>query len=148
MPKTKIVSSIIALVLGLCVVVFTIAYFSINGKHNREGYTFEGDFFNGYSAGLTADSYGMGLNGSTQFETRVMNGDAYAMRSSYGGEVSGGMNLTSTVAMGAGTLAARIATSGAVTSRSQKRRAARLPVHALLAGAGSHDCRDTVHDAR
>lgn len=47
MPKSKIVSSIIALVLGLCVVVFTIAYFSINGKHNREGYTFEGDFFNG-----------------------------------------------------------------------------------------------------
>lgn len=45
MPKSKIVSSIIALVLGLCVVVFTIAYFSINGKHNREGYTFEGDFF-------------------------------------------------------------------------------------------------------
>lgn len=37
MPKTKIISSIIALVLGLCVVVFTIAYFSINGKHNREG---------------------------------------------------------------------------------------------------------------
>ena len=68
--------------------------------------TLEGDFFNGYSAGLTADSYGMGLNGSTQFETRVMNGDAYAMRSSYGGEISGGMNLTSTVAMGAGTLAA------------------------------------------
>lgn len=47
MPKSKIVSSIIALVSGLCVVVFTIAYFSINGKHNREGYTFEGDFFNG-----------------------------------------------------------------------------------------------------
>lgn len=47
MPKTKIISSIIALVLGLCVVVFTIAYFSINGKHNREGFTFEGDFFNG-----------------------------------------------------------------------------------------------------
>lgn len=32
MPKSKIVSSIIALVLGLCVVVFTIAYFSINGN--------------------------------------------------------------------------------------------------------------------
>lgn len=47
MSKSKIVSSIIALVSGLCVVVFTIAYFSINGKHNREGYTFEGDFFNG-----------------------------------------------------------------------------------------------------
>lgn len=68
--------------------------------------TLSGDFFKSYATGLTADSYGVGLNGSTQFETRVINGDAYAQRSSYDGELSGGLNLNSTVAVGAGNLAA------------------------------------------
>lgn len=68
--------------------------------------TLDGDFFKSYSTSLTADSYGAGLNGATQFETRVLNGDAYAQRSSYDGEVSGGLNLSSTVAVGAGTMAA------------------------------------------
>lgn len=66
----------------------------------------EGEFFKGFSTGLTADSYGMGLNGSTQFETRVLNGDAYAQRSSYDGEISGGLNINSTVVLGPGALAA------------------------------------------
>ena len=90
---------------------------SIGSRTSREGArelngslgynkTLEGDFFKSYSVGLSADSYGAGLNGSTQFETRVLNGDAYALRSSYDGEISGGLNLASTVAMGAGTLAA------------------------------------------
>ncbi len=68
--------------------------------------TLEGDFFKSYSTGLTADSYGVGLNASTQFETPELNGDAYAQRSSYDGEFSGGLNINSTVAAGAGALAA------------------------------------------
>ena len=66
----------------------------------------DGDFFKSYSTNLTADSYGVGVNGATQFETRTLNGDAYAQRSSYNGEVSGGLNLSSTVAVGAGAVAA------------------------------------------
>ena len=68
--------------------------------------TLEGDFFKSYSTSLTADSYGVGLNGATQFATRMLDGDAYAQRSSYNGEASGGLNLSSTVAVGAGTVAA------------------------------------------
>ena len=68
--------------------------------------TLDGEFFKSYSTSLTADSYGAGLNGATQFETRVLNGDAYAQRSSYNGEFSGGLNLSSTVAVGAGAVAA------------------------------------------
>ena len=68
--------------------------------------TLDGAFFKSYSTSLTADSYGAGLNGATQFETLMLNGDAYAQRSSYNGEVSGGLNLSSTVAVGGGTVAA------------------------------------------
>ena len=77
----------------------------INGSvgYNK---TLNGDFFKSYSTSLTGDSYGVGLSGTTQFETRLLNGDAYAQRSSYNGEVSGGLNLSSTLAFGAGTVAA------------------------------------------
>ena len=68
--------------------------------------TLNGDFFKSYSTSLTGDSYGVGLSGTTQFETRLLNGDAYAQRSSYNGELSGGLNLSSTLAFGAGTVAA------------------------------------------
>ena len=77
----------------------------INGSvgYNK---TLNGDFFKSYSTSLTGDSYGVGLSGTTQFETRLLNGDAYAQRSSYNGELSGGLNLSSTLAFGAGTVAA------------------------------------------
>ena len=68
--------------------------------------TLEGDFFKSYYTNLTADSYGVGLNGSTQFETASLSGDAYAARSSYNNELSGGLNLSSTVAVGGGAVAA------------------------------------------
>lgn len=56
------------------------------------------------SVGLTAsaDRYGAGLGGDTQFENRQMQGDAYFQRSSYNGELSGGLNLESMLAVGAG----------------------------------------------
>ncbi len=68
--------------------------------------TLNGDFFKSYSATLAADSYGLGLNGLTQFETRTLSGDAYAQRSSYNSQFSGGLNLTSTIALGGGAVAA------------------------------------------
>ncbi|MEX5504855.1 CS1-pili formation C-terminal domain-containing protein [Pseudomonas putida] len=53
-------------------------------------------------ATLSADRYGAGLSGDTQFENQVMHGDAYVQRSSYNGEFTGGLNLESVVAVGAG----------------------------------------------
>lgn len=53
-------------------------------------------------ATLSADRYGAGLGADTQFENQVMHGDAYLLRSSYNGEFTGGLNLESLVAVGAG----------------------------------------------
>ncbi|CAM3828346.1 putative outer membrane usher protein EcpC [Pseudomonas reidholzensis] len=50
----------------------------------------------------SADRYGVGLGGDTQFENRVMHGDAYVQRSSYNGEFNGGLNLQSLLAVGDG----------------------------------------------
>ena len=51
------------------------------------------------------DSYGTGLAGNAQFYNQYLNGDAYAQTSSYNGDLSGGLNLQSTLALGAGKLA-------------------------------------------
>ncbi|WP_258911384.1 CS1-pili formation C-terminal domain-containing protein [Pseudomonas putida] len=53
-------------------------------------------------ATLSADRYGAGLGADTQFENQAMHGDAYLLRSSYNGEFTGGLNLESLVAVGAG----------------------------------------------
>ncbi|WP_248919118.1 TcfC E-set like domain-containing protein [Pseudomonas entomophila] len=53
-------------------------------------------------ATVSADRYGAGLGGDTQFETPLLHGDAYVQRSSYNGDFSGGVNLQSLVAVGAG----------------------------------------------
>lgn len=50
----------------------------------------------------SADRYGVGLGGDTQFETQALNGDAYFQRSSYNGDFNGGLNLQSLVAVGEG----------------------------------------------
>lgn len=50
----------------------------------------------------TADRYGAGLSGETQFENQIMHGDGYLQRSSYNGEFNGGLNLESILAVGAG----------------------------------------------
>ncbi|MHC6224533.1 TcfC E-set like domain-containing protein [Pseudomonas sp. X10] len=56
------------------------------------------------SVGVTAsaDRYGAGLGGDTQFENQMLHGDAYFQRSSYNGEFTGGLNLESLLAVGAG----------------------------------------------
>ena len=56
------------------------------------------------SVGMTAsaDRYGVGLGGDTQFENPLLHGDAYVQRSSYNGGLNGGLNLESLFAVGAG----------------------------------------------
>lgn len=56
------------------------------------------------SLGMTAsaDRYGVGLGGDTQFENQVVHGDAYVQRSSYNGEFTGGLNMESLLAVGEG----------------------------------------------
>ncbi len=51
--KFENILSIIIFAIVTLIITFVIAFFSINGEHNREGYTFVGDFFNG-TAKLTA----------------------------------------------------------------------------------------------
>lgn len=64
------------------------------------------------SGTVTADQYGAGLAGSAQFQNRAVYGDVYLQNSSYDGEISGGLNLESTVAVGQG----RFAVSGDLQS--------------------------------
>lgn len=53
------------------------------------------------SATALTDVYGVGLSGRTSFDTPIVQGDAFAQRSSYNGDLTGGLNLNSTVALGA-----------------------------------------------
>lgn len=54
---------------------------------------------------LNADRYGTGLGVNAGFQNSALYGDAFALSSSYNGEMSAGLNLESTVAMGDGKLA-------------------------------------------
>lgn len=49
---------------------------------------------------VSFDRYGSGLAADTQFENRVMHGDAFVQRSSFNQQVSAGLNLDSTLAVG------------------------------------------------
>ncbi|MGP9800814.1 CS1-pili formation C-terminal domain-containing protein [Rheinheimera sp. NSM] len=49
---------------------------------------------------VSADRYGVSLAGNTGFSNSVLQGDAYAQQSSYNHQISGGLNLQSTVAIG------------------------------------------------
>lgn len=52
------------------------------------------------SVGSTVDSYGSGLSGYGRFGAPWLGGDLFAQHSSYNGEVTGGINLESVVALG------------------------------------------------
>ncbi|AUH51941.1 pilus assembly protein PapC [Chromobacterium sp. ATCC 53434] len=54
----------------------------------------------------SADSHGLGLSGSAQFQHALLRGDAYLQRSSLNGRLSGGLNLENTMAIGGGGIAA------------------------------------------
>jgi hypothetical protein len=52
------------------------------------------------SATALADTYGVGLSGIASFDTDSLYGDGFIQRSSYNGNLTGGLNLSSTVAVG------------------------------------------------
>jgi len=58
------------------------------------------------SAGGMADRYGMNLNAAGGFQSAYVRGDGYAQRSSFNGDLTAGLNLISTVAVGGGGAAA------------------------------------------
>ena len=47
------------------------------------------------------DTYGVGMSSLANFRTDAINGDAFVQRSSYNGNYTGGLNLDSTLAIGA-----------------------------------------------
>ncbi|MFJ2363146.1 CS1-pili formation C-terminal domain-containing protein [Pseudomonas sp. NPDC087697] len=53
------------------------------------------------SATAITDTYGIGLSSLANFRTDVINGDGFIQRSSFNGNFTGGLNLDSTVAIGA-----------------------------------------------
>ena len=52
------------------------------------------------SATALTDTYGVGLSGIASFDTDSLYGDGFIQRSSYNGNLTGGLNLSSTVAVG------------------------------------------------
>ncbi|WP_434628938.1 CS1-pili formation C-terminal domain-containing protein [Chromobacterium sp. CV08] len=54
----------------------------------------------------SVDGHGLGLSGNAQFRHPLLRGDAYLQRSSLNGQLSGGLNLENTVAIGGGGIAA------------------------------------------
>jgi len=62
----------------------------------------EGSTLRSVGGTLNGDRYGVGLAANAQFENRALHGDAYVQNSSYNNQVSGGLNLESTLAIGGG----------------------------------------------
>ncbi|WPO98211.1 CS1-pili formation C-terminal domain-containing protein [Pseudomonas sp. HR96] len=57
------------------------------------------------SAGLQADTYGVGMTGSARFEAPLGNGELMVQRSSYNNALTGNLNLNNHLVVGAGALA-------------------------------------------
>ncbi|KAF1028776.1 MAG: putative outer membrane usher protein EcpC [Pseudomonas sp.] len=53
------------------------------------------------SGTVLADTYGVGLSGRGSFQSDAVYGDAFVQRSSFNDEITGGLNLSSTLAIGA-----------------------------------------------
>lgn len=74
------------------------------GRDNNASVTYRKDLqdhvLQSVSATAITDTYGVGLSGLTNFRTDAINGDAFVQRSSYNGNLSGGLNLDSTLAVG------------------------------------------------
>ena len=62
--------------------------------------TLEDHLLQSVSGTVLADTYGVGLSGRASFQNDALYGDTYAQRSSFNGRLSGGLNLSSTVAVG------------------------------------------------
>ena len=64
--------------------------------------SFQEGIVRGVSAGVAFDRYGAGLSTGTTFDSKLAGGSLFAQRSTMGGPVSGGANLSSTLAIGGG----------------------------------------------
>ncbi len=62
--------------------------------------TLEDHVLQSVSATALADTYGVGLSGLASFQTDSLYGDGFVQRSSYNDNLTGGLNLSSTVAVG------------------------------------------------
>ena len=75
------------------------------GRDNNASLTYnktlENHVLQNVSVTALADTYGVGVSGLGSFSTDAFNGDAFIQRSSYNGNYTGGLNLDSTVAVGA-----------------------------------------------
>ncbi|MEX5352986.1 CS1-pili formation C-terminal domain-containing protein [Pseudomonas juntendi] len=78
-----------------------------NDRHGSLSYQQEVDFgpLQSVGASTTFDRYGIGFGGNAQFLGESLQGDAYAQTSTIDNALSGGLNLQSMVAFGAGKLA-------------------------------------------
>ncbi|EXF92452.1 P pilus assembly protein, porin PapC [Pseudomonas fluorescens HK44] len=72
------------------------------GRDNNASLTYRKDLqdhvLQSVSATAMSDTYGLGLSGTTSFSTEVVNGDAFVQRSSFSNNLTGGLNLDSTIA--------------------------------------------------
>lgn len=75
------------------------------------------DYVRMVTAGVTGDRYGLSLSSGAQFQHRSFSGDTYLQRSSFDGQLSGGLNLQNSIAIGGGKVSAanHAVTSGAHT---------------------------------
>ncbi|EFQ61485.1 hypothetical protein PFWH6_4787 [Pseudomonas fluorescens WH6] len=72
------------------------------GRDNNASLTYrkdlQGHVLQSVSATAITDTYGVGMSGLANFSSDHINGDAFIQRSSYNGNLTGGLNLDSTVA--------------------------------------------------
>lgn len=76
------------------------------GRDNNASVTYSkdvnGNVLQSVSATASADTYGVGLAGRASFQTDTLDADGFVQRSSYNGNLTGGLNLDSTFAAGGG----------------------------------------------
>jgi hypothetical protein len=74
------------------------------GRDNNASVTYRKDLqdhvLQNVSATAITDTYGVGLSGRTSYSTDAINGDLFVQRSSYNGNLTGGLNMDSTIAVG------------------------------------------------
>nr|WP_180205283.1 TcfC E-set like domain-containing protein [Pseudomonas sp. SbOxS1]NYU05333.1 pilus assembly protein PapC [Pseudomonas sp. SbOxS1] len=74
------------------------------GRDNNASVTYRKDLqdhlLQSVSATAITDTYGVGLNAMATMQTDVVHGDGFIQRSSYNNDLTGGLNLDSTVAVG------------------------------------------------
>ncbi|MFC6335738.1 pilus assembly protein PapC [Pseudomonas sp. CCM 7891] len=76
------------------------------GRDNNASVTYRQDLtdhlLQSVSGTAITDTYGVGVSGMVSFSTDAVSGDGFLQRSSYNGDLTGGLNLNSTLVAGAG----------------------------------------------